>query len=88
MEIFLSYSPSLNRFVDEDGVVIYDTSALFDMWEVRDWLNSDTERDLILLTKTGEVVRLIYMNEYEEDDLFDFLGYKESYKIKTDRVYF
>ena len=88
MEIILSYSPSLNRFVDEDGVVIHDTSALFDMWEVRDWLNSDTERDLILLTKTGGTVRLIYMNEYEEDDLFDFLGYQESYKIKMDRVYF
>ena len=88
MEIILSYSPSLNRFVDENGVVIHDTSTLFNMWEVREWLNSDTERDLILLTKTGNTVRLIYMNEYEEDDLFDFLGYQESYKVKTDRVYF
>ena len=88
MEIILSYSPSLNRFVDENGVVIHDTSTLFNMWEVRDWLNSDTERDLILLTKTGNTVRLIYMNEYEEDDLFDFLGYQESYKVKMDRVYF
>ena len=88
MEIILSYSPYLNRFVDEDGVVIHDTSTLFNMWEVREWLNSDTERDLILLTKTGDTVRLIYMNEYEEDDLFDFLGYQESYKIKMDRIYF
>ena len=88
MEIILSYSPSLNRFVDENGVVIHDTSTLFNMWEVREWLNSDTERDLILLTKTGNTVRLIYMNKYEEDDLFDFLGYQESYKVKMDRVYF
>ena len=88
MEIILYYSPCLNRFADEDWVIIHDTSNLFDMWEVQNWLNSNTERDLILLTKNGNSVRLIYMNEYEEDDLFDFLGYQESYNLKTDRVYF
>lgn len=88
MEIILYYSPYLNRFSDEDGVVINDTSNLFDMWEVRNWLNSNTERDLILLTKNGNSVRLIYMNEYEEEDLLIFLDYQESYEIKTDRVYF
>ena len=87
MEIILSYSPYLNRFVDEDGVVINDTSNLFDMWEVRNWLNSNTERDL-LVTKNGNRVRLIYMNEYEEDDLLNFLDYQESYKVKMDRIYF
>lgn len=91
MEIVLSYSPSLNRFVDEDSIVIHDISRLFDNWQIQDWLASEKcqyGQDSLVTAKTGDDVRLVYLNAEEEDDLFDFLGIQDSYGVKTDRTYY
>lgn len=91
MEIVLSYSPSLNRFVDEDSVIIHDISRLFDNWQIQDWLYSEKRQygqDVILTSKTRQDVRLVYLTDEEEEDLFDFLGMQESYGVKVDRTYY
>lgn len=89
MEIILSYSQSLNRFVDEDSIIIHDISKLFDNWQIRDWMNTCAYGGYQLLTaKTGDDVRLVSLTKEEEDDLYDFLGMQESYGVKVDRTYY
>ena len=89
MEKILEYSPCLNRFVDGNGIVIHDINSLFDNWQIQQWENTALVGQSTLLTaKTGEVVRLICLTEEEENDLFDFLGFQESFGVKTDRLYY
>ena len=91
MEIILSYSPSLNRFVDEDSIVIHDISKLFDNWQIQEWLYSEKRQygqDSLVTAKTGDDVRLVYLTNEEEEDLFNFLDIQESYGVKVDRTYY
>ena len=80
----ISYSPSLNRFLDCDYVVIHDLHQLFDTWQLDQWIRR--QEDSIMSAKDGSQVYLEYLNEEQEDDMFDFLSYQDSYGVKTDRV--
>jgi hypothetical protein len=86
-EIILAYVPSLNRFIDKNDMVVHDIHCLLDHWQIQKWFN-DGYRDTILDAKDGTRILLVCITSEEEDDLFDFLGFQESFGLKTDRVYY
>jgi len=85
MDIILAYSPSINRFVDEQDIVVHDIYSLLDHWQVQTWLRSGG-KDTIVQAKTGDFILLVYLTDEEEEDLFDFLGFQESFGMPTDRA--
>lgn len=84
MELILAYSPGINRFVDENDVIVHDISALIPQWQTNNWLN-DGAKDLIVKTKNGWNALLVCLNDEEEDSLFDYWGFQESFGLKVDR---
>lgn len=87
METILAYVPSLNRFIDTNDIIVHDISVLFDHWQIQKWL-SEGAKDTILTAKNGTRVLLVSLVDEEEDELFDFLGFQESFGMKIDRVYY
>lgn len=86
-DIRLCYSPSLNRFIDDDWCVIHDINSLLDPWQIQNWLVYDRHngRYQLVPAKNGKVLKLVYLTDEEEDDVFDVLSYQDSYGVKTDR---
>ena len=73
----LSYLPSINRFVDTNGCIIHDLTRIFDIWQLNRWKRE--KETSIIMDKDGKLWRLEYRNDDEEDDVFDFIGWNESY---------
>ena len=79
----LYYSPSVNRFADENWCIIHDLHKLFDTWQLTQWKKT---RDHGLVTaKNGDTWKLYYLSRDEEDDTFDCFAWNESFGIPIDR---
>jgi uncharacterized protein YerC len=81
----LSYSPFLNRFIDDDDIVIHDISSLFDHWQIQKWVNEGAI-DTTIQSRTGEWFFLTCLNQHEESHLLDYYCFQESFGFKTDRA--
>lgn len=87
MENILAYVPSLNRFVDHNDIIVHDISSLLNHWQVQKWMHDGYE-DVSMQAKDGSVVHLLCLDANEENDLFDYLGFQESYGMKIERRYY
>ena len=87
MDTILAYVPSLNRFIDGNDMIVHDISSLFDNWQIQKWINYGA-KDIIMQAKTGEMVLLVELVPEEEDQLYDYLGFQESFGMQTDRTYY
>lgn len=82
----ISYLPSINRFADSCGIIIHDLCHLFDTWQLDAWKQKG--HTSIIVDKYGNDHLIEYLNEDEEDDVFQLIGWNESYGIKMDRPYY
>lgn len=82
----LSYLPSFNRFADSKGVIVHDLYQIFDTWQLSEWKRKG--RTSVVKDKDGNGWKLIYLNEYEEEDILDLLSLKDSFGLKTNRQYY
>ena len=82
----LFYIPSLNRFMDHEWMVVHDLSPIFNAWELERWKRS--RRDDILFTKDGVQMMIYYLNEEENEDVLEYLGWNDSYGVKVDRDFY
>lgn len=82
----LYYSPTVNRFTDEDWCIIHDLHQLFDTWQLSQW--KKTKDHGIVTAKTGETWKLYYLTEDEEDDTFDCIEWNRSFGVQMDRMSF
>ena len=80
----LYYIPSLNRFLDANWVIVHDLHTLFNTWQLMVWKRN--ERDDLMVTRDGIEMMVYYLTDEEEDDVFDFLGYQDSFGVRTDRL--
>ena len=67
----LCYHPAINRFVDEDGMILHDLSDLFDVWELDEWKR--TQDYGILLDRKGDWCELYYADSFEEREFLERL---------------
>ena len=65
----LYYSPSINRFADENWCIIHNLNVLFDTWQLDRW--KSTRDHGLIRAKNGDVWKLYYLSNDEEDDVFD-----------------
>lgn len=82
----LYYSPSVNRFADEDWCIIHDLSKLFDLWQLKLW--KKTKDHGLLRAKTGIVWKIYYLSSDEDDDIFDCIKRNRLLGAQMDRVYY
>lgn len=66
----LYYSPSVNRFADEDWCIVHDLHSLFDNWQLNRW--KKTKQHGLVVAKNGETWKLYYLVKDEEDDTDEF----------------
>ena len=81
----LYYSPTVNRFADEDWCIIHDLHQLFDTWQLNRWKRRKV--DGIVVAKNGEPWKLYYLTEDEEDDTYDCIEWNRLCGAQRDRTY-
>lgn len=79
----LSYLPSINRFADLNGVIVHDLYKLFDLWQLDQW--KKMRKNEILDSRDGRSYLLEYLDEDDEDDVFQLMGWNESFGIQMSR---
>lgn len=85
--IRLSYLPSINRFMDtKKGHIIQTLYPYFDNWQLDEW--KKTKKNGQLMDKYGNVWGIEYLNDEEEDEAFDFIGWNESFGCKVIKDYY
>lgn len=80
----LFYIPSLNRFMDHQWVIVHDLNELFNTWQLSVW--KAKRQDAILTTKDGTEMMVYYLNDEEEEEVFDYLSFNDSFGVKGDRA--
>jgi len=81
-----SYLPSINRFVDVQGCIIHDLSKLFHTWELDQW--KKTQDYGLIRGKDNQLYDFYYLDDDDEYEVLDFIGYNESFGTQMDRLYY
>lgn len=81
----LYYSPTVNRFADENWCIIHDLHKLFYTWQLAKW--KKTFEDGILVAKNGDPWKLYFLTEDENDDTYDIIGWNIADGVQKDRIY-
>lgn len=79
----LYYMPSINRFADHQWFIVHDLITIFDRWQLTAWI--DRGRDAVMQARNGMDVMIYYLTDEEEYEIFDFLGFQESFGVKVER---
>ena len=83
----LFYIPSLNRFMDHNWKIVHDLSDVFDAWQIQRWKRN--RRDDVVRTKNENIDMMIYyLNDEEDIEVLEYLGWNDSYGVKVDRDYY
>lgn len=62
----LWYYPNINRFANDDGIILNDLSDKFAVWQLDEWKRT---RDYgILLDRNGDWCEIFYPSEFEDWD--------------------
>ena len=72
--------------MDHEWMVVHDLSPIFNTWELERWKRS--RRDDILFTKDGMQMMIYYLNEEENEDVLEYLGWNDSFGVKADRDFY
>jgi len=81
-----SYLPSINRFVDVQGCIIHDLSKLFHTWELDQW--KKTQDYGLIRDKDNQLYDFYYLDDDDEYEVLDCIGYNESFGTQMDRLYY
>jgi len=81
-----SYLPSINRFVDVQGCIIHDLSKLFHTWKLDQW--KKTQDYGLIRGKDDQLYDFYYLDDDDEYEVLDFIGYNESFGTQMDRLYY
>lgn len=68
----LCYHPAINRFVDEDGMILHDLSDLFDLWELDEWKKHQSYD--LMQDKKGDWAELYYLSPGDEADVMEYVA--------------
>ena len=60
----LWYYPNINRFANDDGVILHELSDKFDVWELDEWKRTGDYG--ILMDRNGDWCELFYPSEWED----------------------
>lgn len=83
----LSYLPSINRFMDTNsGCIVHTLYPYFENWQLDQWKRKGQHGQLV--DRYGNVWGIEYLNEDEEMDAFDFIGFQESFGLQVVRDYY
>lgn len=82
----LYYSPSVNRFADEDWCIIHDLHKLFGVWQLDIWKKKKDHG--VMTARNGQIWKLYYLSSDEDDDVYDCIKRNRLLGVQMDRVYY
>lgn len=86
MPLTLSYLPSINKFINYNGVIVHDLYHVFDVWQLDKWKKQ--QQTSLVHDRNGNEWLIEYLSDEEEDDIFDLMNWNESFGVSMERDYY